>query len=230
MRGIAVLLCAWVAGLACGWGICAWQAQPAADARPLPSAIDIGFAQAMMVHHQQAVEMAQLMLDGKPTQLARIARQIAASQLLEWGELRGWLKLWEAPFVPESGRLMDWMLLGARAPDAALTQYLLDCQRAPTGMAGMASDAALMQLRDGDGGARDRLFVRLMLAHHQAAIPMIEFALAEARIPAVRALATQMFDDQSREIRQLLLTQAALRHGSAVTDEPDEAVILQHIP
>ena len=44
---------------------------------PAAGPIDIGFAQSMSVHHQQAIAMAQLMLDGRPTPLAPLAQQIA---------------------------------------------------------------------------------------------------------------------------------------------------------
>ena len=102
-----------------------------------PGPVDIGFAQFMSLHHQQAIGMAQLMLDERPSPLAPLARSIAYTQLLELGEMRGWLRLWNQALVPEK-RSMDWMLQGSRAPDEALLQYLLDCQRSPTGMSGLA--------------------------------------------------------------------------------------------
>ena len=93
----------------------------AAAAARNPSAVDIGFARSMSLHHQQAIAMAQLMLDGRPTPLAPLARQIAYAQLLELGEMRGFLKLWGAP-LSQTKVDMSWMLAGDTAPDAELRQ------------------------------------------------------------------------------------------------------------
>lgn len=187
-----------------GW----WRAQQLLP--PQPSAVDIGFAQAMSRHHQQAIAMAQLLLDGRPTSLTTLARQIAAAQLLELGEMQGWLKLWGAPVMPLKPP-MDWMLLGRTPPDATLKQYLLDCVASPTGMAGLATDAELAQLRTLEGRARDAHFLTLMRAHHAGGLPMARFAAAEAALPVVRRLALNVVREQSHELfaieRMLLMLQ-----------------------
>lgn len=175
-----------------------------------PGPIDIGFAQFMSLHHSQAIGMAQLMLDGRPTPLASLARNIANAQLLELGEMRGWLRVWNQMLLPANRRDMSWMLQGSAPPDVDLRQYLLDCQRAETGMAGLASDAELNQLRLLDGFARDAHFLKLMLAHHQGAIPMARLTAEQARVPVVRELAALIVLDQSEEIRRILMTQQAM--------------------
>lgn len=174
-----------------------------------PGPVDIGFAQFMSLHHQQAIGMAQLMLDERPSPLATLARGIAYTQLLELGEMRGWLRLWNQALVPEK-RSMDWMLQGSTAPDEALLQYLLDCQRSPTGMSGLATDADVDRLRHLDGRARDEHFLRLMLAHHQGGVPMARFAAVEARVPVIRELAARIVLEQSQEIHRILLTLDAM--------------------
>ena len=83
-----------------------------------PSAVDVGFAQFMSLHHQQAVVMAQLMRDDESSAVANLAQSIIGAQLLELGEMRGWLRLWNKPFFPES-RAMSWMLLGDDPPPPA---------------------------------------------------------------------------------------------------------------
>ena len=186
-----------LAGLAAGL---LWQQRTLqADLHRLrPGAVEIGFAQFMSLHHQQAIAMAQLLQDGRPTRLALLARDIEGTQQLELGEMRGWLALWDQPLLP-AGRSMDWMLLGDRPPDAELRRYLLDCQRTPTGMPGLAADDELESLRRLDGLERDRLFLRLMRAHHDGALPMARHAAEQARLPAVRALAQRIALDQARE-------------------------------
>ncbi|WP_169577502.1 DUF305 domain-containing protein [Sinimarinibacterium sp. CAU 1509] len=174
-----------------------------------PGAVDEGFAQSMALHHQQAITMAQLMLDGRPTRLSLLARRIQGAQALELGEMRGWLQAWGKPLLPNS-RSMGWMLLGDRSPDAALVQYLLDCEKSETGMPGLATNAELNRLRTSSGDERDRLFLQMMLDHHQGGIPMARFAADNAKIAVVRRLAARIVLDQSEEIASMrLLMQAA---------------------
>lgn len=211
-RVLPIAVLALACALLAGWG---WQQQralrearaAAADWQPGP--IEIGFAQAMIRHHQQAIVMSQLLLDGRPTSLATLARSIAGAQLLELGEMQGWLRLWNAPFVP-SGRGMDWMLMGQGPLDAALTQYLLDCERSPTGMVGLATDVQIRQLRELQGQARDELFLNLMLAHHQGGVPMARFAAEQGRVRAVRRLAASVVREQSQEIAHIQVMLGAL--------------------
>lgn len=179
-----------------------------------PSPIDIGFAQAMSLHHQQAIGMANLMLDGRPTPLAPMARGIVTAQLLELGEMRGWLRLWGQPLLAADRRDMGWMLLGREAPGEDLLQYLLDCQRSPTGMLGLATDADMDRLRHLDGRARDAHFLTLMLAHHQGGLPMARFAAEQANIPVVRELAARVVLEQSQEVGLILRTQQAMAAAS----------------
>ncbi len=175
----------------------------------VPGPVDIGFAQSMILHHQQAVGMAMLMQDDRPTPLVMLARSISSAQLVELGEMRGWLFLWGQPLIPQKPG-MDWMLLGSKPPDDDLRQYLLDCQRAPTGMSGLATDAEVNRLRQFDGRERDKHFLRLMLAHHEGAIPMARFAAAEARVPVVRDLASRIVLEQSEEIWRIQRTLVAI--------------------
>lgn len=181
-----------------------WQhlALQAMQAREQPGRVEIGFAQFMSLHHEQAIAMAQLLQDGRPSRLLLLARSIEGTQQLELGEMRGWLRLWQQPLVPAT-RSMDWMLAGNAPPDEELRSYLLDCQRSPTGMPGLASLEALDRLRALDGDARDRHFLRLMLAHHRGAVPMARFAAEQAVVVAVRVLATRVVLDQTEEIGRI---------------------------
>lgn len=204
-RGIALALI--LAGLA---ALAAYQQQALRAARTELAAvaggpIDVGFAQSMSRHHQQAIAMAKFMLDGRPTRLALMAQTIADTQIAELGQMYGWLRLWNQPFMPPA-RGMDWMLLGREPPDAELSQYLLDCRRSPTGMTGLATPEELNRLRQLEGLERDRHFLRLMLAHHRGAVPMARFAADNARVPALRELAARVVMDQSREIDLLQRT------------------------
>lgn len=166
-----------------------------------PNAIDIGFAQAMSQHHDQAVLMSQILLGGEASGLNAVALSVQTEQLVQIGQMRGWLQLWEAPSLPAS-RTMDWMLTAPAPPDPDLLSYLAACQ-SEQGMPGMASAAELQQLREARGSDRERLFLQLMIRHHTGALPMARFTAQHAAVPAVRALAAQVAYEQLQETQRL---------------------------
>jgi uncharacterized protein (DUF305 family) len=168
-----------------------------------PGPVDVGFAQFMQTHHEQAVVMAQILLGHGNSKLASLARSIQEKQLIEIGQMKGWLQLWNKPLLPTTSS-MDWMLLGRVAPDDTVRQYVLDCRSAPGGMPGLATSDQLNQLRHLDGIARDRLFLQLMTAHHRSALVMARFAAINAETPAVRNLATQMTMAQGEELSLMM--------------------------
>ncbi|MDB5978464.1 MAG: hypothetical protein JWR07_5224 [Nevskia sp.] len=168
-----------------------------------PGPVDIGFAQFMRGHHDQAVVMTRILLDHGPTRLVGLARSIQSAQLIEIGEMKGWLLLWGKPLLPATAA-MNWMLLGRTPPDATLTRYLADCNSAG-GMPGLATSDELNQLRSLDGDQRDRLFLQLMTRHHQGALPMAHFAALNAETLAVRALAAQIEVQQMEELGAMAL-------------------------
>ena len=202
LAGLALLLLAG-AGLSEAWHRLAAGA-PAALAAAAPGAVDVGFTQFMRSHHDQAVVMTQILLDHGSTRLASLARSIQAAQLIETGEMKGWLLLWGKPLLPATAG-MDWMLLGRTPPDAALSRYLIDCRSAPGGMPGLASSEELNNLRKLDGDERDRLFLQLMMRHHQGALPMAHFAALNAETPVVRTLAAQIEVQQMEELGAMAL-------------------------
>ena len=195
IAGLVLLLAG--AGLGGGCQRVGAVAQPAAVIAA-PGAVDVGFAQFMRGHHDQAVVMTQILLDHGSTKLAGLARSIQAAQLIEIGEMKGWLLLWGKPLLPASTS-MDWMLLGRTPPDATLNRYLLDC-RSAGGMPGLATSDELNTLRKLDGDERDHLFLQLMMRHHQGALPMAHFAAINAETPVVRTLAAQIEVQQMEEL------------------------------
>lgn len=197
-RSIAAGALLLLAGGAAG---AAWQRHVAAAHPPpyaAPGPVDVGFTQFMRSHHDQAVVMTQILLDHGNTKLASLARTIQAAQLIEIGEMKGWLLLWNKPLLPAT-TAMDWMLLGKTPPDAALSRYLADCRSAPGGMPGLATSEELNRLRSLDGDERDRLFLQLMIRHHQGGLPMAHYAAFNAETTVVRTLAAQIEVEQLQE-------------------------------
>ncbi len=188
---VAIAGGALVLGLGAGLGIGAALddgSDAAVTAAAGPSAVDIGFSQDMIVHHEQAVLMAQL-VRGRTSdpKIAALAAGIESEQLLEIGTLRGYLALWDAPVLP-AGPPMTWMA---------------DHHGHAGGMPGMATTAQLNALRTAKGAALDRMFLRLMLRHHEGGQPMLSDAATNAAIPAVRALASRISFDQAEETRTI---------------------------
>ncbi len=206
LAACALLLLAGVALLATAYRLGLRDAATRAALASAPGPVDVGFAQFMRGHHEQAVVMTQIMLGRGGTQVGGLARAIQSAQLIEIGEMKGWLLLWRKPLLPATVA-MDWMLLGKTPPDAALARYLSDCRAAPGGMPGLASSDELDRLRRLDGEARDRLFVQLMIRHHQGALPMAHFAARNAETEAVRTLAAEIAMGQMQELAAMSLLQ-----------------------
>lgn len=201
---IAAIACGALGGQLATW----WGADnPAEQAAAGP--VDIGFAQHMSQHHDQAVFLASVFLHDHDSGLNGFAQSVRQNQLLELGQMRGWLALWGQPLAP-AGRSMDWMLAGDSAPDDKLTAYLIACERSPSGMPGLATSEQIERLRQARGQARDRLFLELMMAHHEGGLPMLEFAAREARLIPVQQLAQRMLMEQTRESVNMQLARAQL--------------------
>jgi uncharacterized protein (DUF305 family) len=163
-----------------------------APAAPGPGSVDVGFAQDMTVHHQQAVTMASWERDHTADPVVhQLAADIQATQLGQVGRMQGWLALWGAAALP-SGEHMAWMTEPGHDHGAAAGGGVAT-------MPGMASEEELAALRAATGPELDVLFLQLMLRHHQGGATMLSYAAEHAAVPQVRNLAEQMLRSQSVE-------------------------------
>ena len=199
LAGLAggVLLVVGLLGVATGWWL-------AADPSPGEGSVDVGFARDMGVHHDQAVELAELVRErtDDPT-IVQVAKDIALTQQAQIGELRGWLDVWGRR-PTSAGPPMQWMGHPADEP-----------------MPGLASDDEIAALTAAEGVEAEKLFLELMIRHHEGGIHMAEYAAAEADEPFVRTLAHGMVEAQSLEIDQMtdLLAERGVRYGDAETPD-----------
>jgi uncharacterized protein (DUF305 family) len=184
-----------------------WRVSDAAQ----PSQVDIGFAQFMSLHHDQAVTMCQILLGHHQSALSDVAMSILTAQAIEIGQMRGWLNLWNKPGAPTTKR-MDWMLAGTAPIKPAIVYYVAECNT-KRGMPGMATVEELNELRILDGPAGDRLFLKLMIRHHEGGLPMAQVAVVNGHIPAVQMLAAHVVFDQTSELNQMrgLLAEAIVK-------------------
>jgi uncharacterized protein (DUF305 family) len=166
-------------------------ASAASAASAAHNAADVMFAQMMIPHHQQALEMAVLARTrAGNSQVKALAAKIEAAQQPEIQTMKGWLKAWGAPLQDPSGGMGHGSMGHGSMP-------------------GMMTDADMAKLKAATGTAFDRMFLELMIAHHTGAIEMAETELAQGQNPDAKALAEEIRAAQTAEItamRALLKT------------------------
>ncbi|MEU8613062.1 DUF305 domain-containing protein [Actinoplanes sp. NPDC048791] len=159
-----------------------------------PNGVDLLFAQMMVVHHAQAVQLSRIVSaePGVSERVRNVAGFIAHDQQREIDETNAWLVAWGRPAVDPADPVVR-QLHGGR--DAAAH--------------GMLSDAQLDQVRDAAPTEASRLFLQQMIAHHTGAITMARSALEDGGNAYIRTLATHIINEQTAEndaMRALLVT------------------------
>lgn len=139
---------------------------------------DVMFAQLMIPHHEQAIEMSDIVLgkDGVEPQVAELATQIKAAQGPEIEQLEQWLDAWGAP---------------------------RESEHAGHGMSGMMSEEDMQALADADGADAGRLFLDQMIAHHEGAIEMAQTEIADGRHEGAVEMAGAIVETQTAEIETM---------------------------
>ncbi|TYK51217.1 DUF305 domain-containing protein [Actinomadura decatromicini] len=142
---------------------------------------DVMFAQMMIPHHRQAIEMADLAASrASSPEVGRLAAAIKKAQDPEITRLTGWLTSWGVA-VPSSG--MGSMHHG--------------------GMDGMMSAKEMKDLEAAKGRAFDTAFLEMMIKHHQGAVEMAKAEQASGRFPAAKRMAGDIVSSQSAEIEKM---------------------------
>jgi uncharacterized protein (DUF305 family) len=151
--------------------------------RPVPpNDADLRFVRNMIVHHQQAVEMALLAPDHAANDtVKRLADRISDVQQPEIDMMNNWLRTHDQPTVEprhaEHGEHAD--------------------------MPGMATPAQLDALRAAKGAAFDTMFLELMIAHHQGALTMASEVQTKGAEIRVQEMADDVIATQTDEINQM---------------------------
>ncbi|WP_127474201.1 DUF305 domain-containing protein [Microbacterium sulfonylureivorans] len=161
------------------------MSSPSASTQTDVSMADSMFAMMMIPHHQQAIEMSDMILakSGVDERVRELATQIKAAQGPEIELMEGWLREWG---MPSSGGADD---MGHGD--------------------GMMSADDMAALESAEGSAAARLFLEQMIEHHEGAIEMAEEELRRGSDPDVLALAERIIEAQAAEIDTMreLLTQ-----------------------
>lgn len=159
---------------------CAEDASPAVQHNDA----DTQFAQMMIVHHEGAIDMADLVADRSTSpEVLALGERIADAQGPEIDLMTGWLETWgeEAP---------------AEMPMEGMDHGGMD-------MDGTDPDEAMAELEGLEGDAFDDRFLELMIAHHEGAIEMAQDELADGEAPEALELAQAIIDAQEAEITEM---------------------------
>jgi uncharacterized protein (DUF305 family) len=150
------------------------------------SPADARFMQDMIPHHHQAVEMAALVAERTNRQeLIDVAGRIDKSQADEIEFMQRWLRE-----------------RGEHVPDPTAHQGMHTSHT----MAGMATPEQMAELATLKGTAFDRLFLQLMIPHHEGAVKMVEELLEQpgsAYDPVLFEFTTDITNDQTAEIERM---------------------------
>lgn len=161
--------------------------------------IDAGFARSMMLHHTQAIQMSMMMRDAASPEIQALAQSIVLKQTREMGVMEGWLSAWKEPVMVE-GAPMAWVENANNVQHLDDQLYQARCIAEGGAMDGLATPEELEQLKTTTGTDKEVLFLKLMLAHHRAALPMAWFAKRNGESSLVKALAASMIREQGMEI------------------------------
>jgi uncharacterized protein (DUF305 family) len=144
---------------------------------------DVTFAQQMIPHHAQAVDMAELApAHTSNTKVLDLAGRIQKAQDPEIQTMTGWLKTW-----------------GAQAP---ATTGMPGMDHGPS-MPGMMPQEDMTQLGQAKNAEFDRLWLTMMIRHHQGAIEMANTELSQGSNAEAKKLAEQIIDAQQTEITEM---------------------------
>jgi uncharacterized protein (DUF305 family) len=147
------------------------------------SKADVTFAQSMIPHHEQAIEMVDIALDpnvGAGAKIKDLATRIKAGQGPEIKQLTALLKGWNKPVAMDTSDGHDM-----------------------SSMTGMMSAGDMKQLGAMKSGDFDKKWAAMMIEHHKGAIEMSTTVKAGGSNSEILALADKVIAAQEGEIKEL---------------------------
>jgi uncharacterized protein (DUF305 family) len=136
---------------------------------------DVMFMNMMIIHHDQAIEMAELAPNRTDNEnILELSRNISKAQRAENEQMAEWLRE-----------------LGYQRPVRGHR------------MAGMASQEQMQRLENSSGREFDRLFSELMITHHRGGIQMAQSFIQRGRNPELIEMEKGMVRAQTEEIEKM---------------------------
>ena len=157
---------------------------------------DAMFAHHMIPHHQQAIEMSDIVLgkQGIDPRVVTLTNQIKAAQGPEIQQMQSWLSQWGEPtMMPMPSSRMPGHDMGDMP-----------------GMSGMMSGEDMAALRNAQGVEASKLFLTQMIAHHQGAIAMAQDEIKSGQYPPAIAMSQSIVTSQQKEIDEMQAILASL--------------------
>lgn len=150
---------------------------------------DVTFAQNMVGHHQQAIQMSDIILakQGIDPRVIDLANQIKAAQSPEIQQMQAWLSQWGQPTMPSS-----------MAPATSMPGM-----PGHSGTPGMMSEQDMEALRNAQGLDASKLFLTQMIQHHQGAITMAQHEIHSGQYSPAITLAQSVVTNQQQEINTM---------------------------
>lgn len=140
---------------------------------------DVMFAQMMIPHHEQAIEMSDIALDptvGASDEIRALAEDIKAAQDPEIAQMTAFLESWGQPVAMDSS--MDHSSM----------------------MSGMLTVEEIETLGSLRGAEFDMAWLEAMIKHHEGAIQMVDDVLSSGVNADVKTLAEEIISTQQSEI------------------------------
>lgn len=147
------------------------------------NAADVEFAQGMIAHHEQAIEMAEIALDpniGASAEVVDLATRIKGAQDPEVNLMTEWLTAAGEPVAMDASEGHDMSSM-----EGMMTAEQMDAM------------AAMM------GPEFDQMWLEMMIAHHEGAIAQSQTVKANGSNADVLALADQIITAQQAEITEM---------------------------
>lgn len=174
------------------------SAQPAtATQAAAHNKADMQFAHMMIPHHQQAIEMSDLILakQGIDPRVVELASQIKAAQGPEIEQMQAWMGQWGMSGMPGMGDMHSGQG-GSMMPGMGDMPGM----GGMGGMDGMMSPAQMDALKNAEGVEADKLFLTGMITHHEGAITMAQDEIKNGEFPDAIAMAKAILTSQQAEI------------------------------
>lgn len=156
---------------------------------------DVMFAQQMTIHHRGAVAMADLAPDrAENAAVKTLAEKIKAAQAPEIEQMTGWLQAWGKAGMPPSSGMADM---------SGMNHASTGNDGSGAMMPGMMTDQQMQQLTDSTGAGFDKMFLEMMIVHHQGALQMSKTEKQSGQNTEALALADTITSSQTAEIAEM---------------------------
>lgn len=160
-----------------GSGSMKMESSPGAPKAPF----DLQFIDTMVMHHQSAIEMADLVESRSAhDELKKMAKKMSADQQGEIQRLQEWKQQWYAGKGDAVNMNMQGMMESMK-------------------------DMPMDKLKAAKGDEFDALFIDMMTRHHSGAIKMAQDAQSKAQHSEIKKLAQEVIREQKKEIAQMAI-------------------------